>query len=53
MSYIFTPAANSLMIVDKIPSAWLAQIRHAGHGLMKQYPDRFSKVIMTFLETVK
>jgi len=48
---IFTPAANSLMIVDKIPSAWLVQIRNAGHGVMNQYPDQFNKIISTFLQT--
>ena len=49
---IWTPAANSLMIAEKIPGAWLFQIRDAGHGLMYQYPDKFSKVISTFLQTV-
>jgi pimeloyl-ACP methyl ester carboxylesterase len=49
---IWTPAANSLMIVEKIPAAWLVQIRDAGHGLMYQYPDKFSKVVSTFLQTV-
>ena len=49
---IWTPAANSLMIAEKIPGAWLFQIRDAGHGLMYQYPDKFSKVISAFLQTV-
>jgi pimeloyl-ACP methyl ester carboxylesterase len=49
---IWIPADNSLMIVEKIPGAWLSQIRDAGHGLMYQYPDKFSKVISTFLQTV-
>lgn len=44
------PAGNSLMIVDKIPVAWLVQIRDAGHGLMNQYPDQFNKIVSTFLE---
>jgi pimeloyl-ACP methyl ester carboxylesterase len=48
---IWTPAANSLMIVEKIPSAWLVQIRDAGHGLTYQYPEQFSKIVRTFLET--
>jgi pimeloyl-ACP methyl ester carboxylesterase len=47
---IWTPAANSLMIVEKIPASWLVQIRDAGHGLMYQYPDKFNRVLMTFLE---
>ena len=46
---VFTPAANSLMIVDRIPSAWLIQIREAGHGLMNQYPDQFNRIVSTFL----
>lgn len=50
---IFTRAANSLMIVDKIPSAWLVQIRDAGHGLMNQYPNQFNRIVSTFLETVR
>jgi len=48
---IWTPAANSLMIVEKIPAAWLVQIRDAGHRLMYQYPEQFSKIVRTFLET--
>jgi pimeloyl-ACP methyl ester carboxylesterase len=38
-----------LILVDKIPGAWLVQIRDAGHGLMYQYPETFTKVIATFL----
>jgi pimeloyl-ACP methyl ester carboxylesterase len=48
---VFAPAANSLMIVDKIPSAWLVQVRNAGHGLMDQYPDKFSMIVSTFFQT--
>ena len=46
----FTPALNSLMLVERIPSSWLAQIRDAGHGLMYQYPDEFNRILMTFLD---
>jgi pimeloyl-ACP methyl ester carboxylesterase len=49
----FTPAGNSLMIVDKIPASWLVQIKDAGHGLMNQYPDQFKVIVSTFLETVR
>jgi pimeloyl-ACP methyl ester carboxylesterase len=49
---IWTPAANSLMIAEKIPGAWLVQLGDAGHGLMYQYPGKFSKVVSTFLQTV-
>jgi pimeloyl-ACP methyl ester carboxylesterase len=43
------PAANSLIIAGKIPGAWLVQIQAAGHALMSQYPDKFNKVLQTFL----
>jgi pimeloyl-ACP methyl ester carboxylesterase len=46
----FTPAPNSLMLVEKIPGSWLVQIRDAGHGLMYQFPGEFNRVLMTFLE---
>jgi pimeloyl-ACP methyl ester carboxylesterase len=46
---ITTPKA-SLLLVEKIPLVWLVQIRGAGHGWMYQYPERFSKVILTFLD---
>jgi pimeloyl-ACP methyl ester carboxylesterase len=49
---IWTPAANSLLIAERIPGSWLVQIEDAGHGLMYQYPDKFSKVVSTFLQTV-
>jgi pimeloyl-ACP methyl ester carboxylesterase len=48
---IWTPAANSLTIAERIPGAWLIPIRGAGHGLMYQYPDTFSGVVSTFLQT--
>jgi pimeloyl-ACP methyl ester carboxylesterase len=45
------PTANSLIIVQKIPEAWLVQIKNAGHALISQYPDKFNKVLQTFLST--
>jgi len=47
---VAVPAANSLILVQKIPSAWLVQIKGAGHGLMYQYPEQFSEIVKTFLE---
>lgn len=44
------PPANSLMLAEKIPAAWLVQIK-GGHGVMYQYPDKFSRIVLTFLET--
>jgi pimeloyl-ACP methyl ester carboxylesterase len=48
---VAVPAANSLILVQKIPSAWLVQIKGAGHGLMYQYPEEFNEIVKTFLST--
>ena len=48
---VSVPAANSLILVQKIPGAWLVQIKAAGHGLMFQYPEKFSEIVKTFLST--
>jgi pimeloyl-ACP methyl ester carboxylesterase len=48
---VSVPAANSLILVQKIPGAWLVQIKGAGHGLMFQYPEKFSEIVITFLST--
>ena len=48
---VITPPVNSWMIAQKIPGAWLVQIRDGGHGLMYQYPEKSNRIIMTFLET--
>ena len=45
------PPANSLMLAQKIPGAWLVQIKGGGHGAMYQYPEEFSNVLLTFLDT--
>jgi pimeloyl-ACP methyl ester carboxylesterase len=44
-------AGNSLILAGKIPGAWLAQIKDAGHAGMGQYPDKINKVLQTFLST--
>jgi pimeloyl-ACP methyl ester carboxylesterase len=46
-----TVPANSLLMTEKISGAWLVQIRGGGHGLMFQYPEEFSNIILTFLES--
>jgi pimeloyl-ACP methyl ester carboxylesterase len=46
---VAVPTANSLIIVEKIPEAWLVQMKEAGHGLMYQYPEKFTRIIETFL----
>jgi pimeloyl-ACP methyl ester carboxylesterase len=48
---VITLPANSLLITERIPGAWLVQIKGAGHGLMYQYPEQFNKVLQTFLST--
>jgi len=48
---VAVPAPNSLILAQKIPGAWLVQIKGGGHGLMYQYPDIFNKVLQTFLST--
>lgn len=49
-SDIITPSANSLLIAEKIPGAWLVRISGAGHGLMYQYPQKFSTIVETFMK---
>ena len=48
---IVIPPAYSLPLAEKIPGAWLVQIKGGGHGLMYQYPDIFNKVLQAFLST--
>ena len=50
---LYEPHVNSLKIVEKIPGAWLVQIKDAGHAVMDQYPDEISKILNTFLSTTK
>lgn len=46
-----TVPANSLLMTAKIPGAWLVQIKGGGHGLMFQYPEEFSNIVLTFLKS--
>lgn len=46
---ITSPPANSIVLAEKIPGAWLVQIEGGGHGLMFQYPEKFAKILQTFL----
>jgi len=46
---IVRPPANSIMLVEKIPGAWLVQIRGGGQYVMFQYPEQFTAVLETFL----
>ena len=46
---ITTPKA-AFSLVEKIPLISIIQIKDAGHGLMYQYPEKFTKVLQTFLD---
>lgn len=48
---VIAPPQNSIMMVEKIPAAWLVQITGGGHGLMYQYPESFINVSDLFLLT--
>ena len=48
----YQPHVNSLKIVEKIPGAWLVQIKDAGHAVMDQYPEQIGRLLSTFLSTV-
>lgn len=50
---IAVPSANSLILAQSIPGAWLIQIKGAGHGLMYQYPEQFTWILETFMENTK
>ena len=49
---LLIPAANSIMMAQRIPNSWLVMIQGTGHGMMLQVPNEFSAIIQTFLETV-
>ena len=47
----YVPHGNALVLAGKIPGAWLAQIKDAGHAIMNQYPAEIGKIMNTFLST--
>jgi pimeloyl-ACP methyl ester carboxylesterase len=47
----YQPHVNSLKIAEKIPGAWLVQIKNAGHAVMDQYPEEIGTILNTFLST--
>ncbi|MHB8154488.1 MAG: alpha/beta fold hydrolase [Candidatus Omnitrophota bacterium] len=49
---VLTPSKNSLILANRIPLAWLVQIKGAGHGLMYQYPEEFVKTVLLFLQSL-
>ena len=50
---ITSPPANSVMMAERIPGAWLVQIRGGGHGLIFQYTNEFSEILETFFYVSK
>jgi pimeloyl-ACP methyl ester carboxylesterase len=48
---MYQPHVNSLKIVEKIPGAWLVQIKNAGHAIVDQYPAEVGEILNTFLST--
>ncbi|MFP4498749.1 MAG: alpha/beta fold hydrolase [Vulcanimicrobiota bacterium] len=47
---LMTPPQNSLLLAEKIPHSWLVRIKHAGHGLMYQFPKETARIIDSFIE---
>jgi pimeloyl-ACP methyl ester carboxylesterase len=47
---ILVPSQNAPYLADKIPNAQLALYENCGHGLMFQYPDKFSGKVIDFLK---
>ena len=50
---VVLPAANSVMMAQRIPNSWLVIIQGTGHGMVWQVPNEFSAIVQTFLETAK
>ena len=50
---VVIPPSYSLPLAQRKPGAWLVQIEGGGHGLMYQYPEKFAKVLGTFLAVTK
>jgi pimeloyl-ACP methyl ester carboxylesterase len=48
---ITSPPANSILMAEKIPGAWLVQIKGGSHGVMFQYHQQFASILETFLST--
>jgi len=46
---VLTVPQNSLMMMEKIPGAWLVQYSAGGHGVMFQNPEEIAQVANVFL----
>jgi pimeloyl-ACP methyl ester carboxylesterase len=47
----YMPYENALIIANKVPGAWLVQIKDAGHAVVNQYPAEVGEIVNTFLST--
>lgn len=47
---ILTPPENTSLLAKKIAGAKVAKIKGGGHGMMFQYPEKFTRIILDFLE---
>ena len=47
---VLTPPENAFVIAKRISGSWVIQLEGGGHGVMYQYPERFSRILLTFLE---
>lgn len=47
---IFTPPENAFIIASRISGSRVIQFQGGGHGVMYQCPEKFSRVLLTFLE---
>jgi hypothetical protein len=50
LSYGTFPSGTFIIISRQIPGVELVTFPGAGHGLMYQYPDRYSDIIVDFLD---
>src|SRR5215213_9538346 len=50
---LLIPAANSIMMAQRIPNSQLVIIEGTGHGAMLQVPNEFTAYIQSFLQTAK
>jgi pimeloyl-ACP methyl ester carboxylesterase len=46
---ILVPPVNSTVIAGRIPNSKLVQIVDGGHGLMYQFPEKFTNIVSAFL----
>lgn len=47
---ILVPPQNAHYLAEKVPNARLVLYEHGGHGLMFQYPEKFSEKVIDFLK---